>query len=170
MDQNEFEIFDPSRFFAEFVLRAYRDHLGNPADRYHLKVAVHQANVLAERIWITYHDKNPEKVANSKSASEYRTFLAEHECKDFQFVWDLDDGHKHVVLRRKNRKVTSAAQTGFKRMGGSFDADAFDSAAFDTGKLELMVQLDDGTERLVSEILGNVVGMWEAVLKRIQKG
>jgi hypothetical protein len=150
MRDREFSIFSPTHFFDEFVARAFTDHLGDPTDRYHLNVAIHQANVLAERIWQIFHEVAPDKIANAKSSSAYRSYLAKA-CPDFQLVWDLDDGHKHVVLRRGNRKVTSVAQTGLRHQGGAFDVAGFDDPAFDTGKKELIVQLDDGTERSVSE-------------------
>jgi hypothetical protein len=167
MQREEFSVFDPQTFFDQFVSRAYKDHTENPTDRYHIKVAVHQANVLAERVWAAFHNISPEKVAGSKSASGYREYLAKSECSDFQLIWDLDDGHKHVDLRRRNRKVTSAAQTGFQQSGGAFDSAMFDGDAFDVGTSELIVRLDDGTERSVSELLTNVVEMWERLLKRL---
>jgi hypothetical protein len=167
MEEQEFSIFDPRRFFNEFVCRAYKDHLSDPADRYYIEVAIHQANVLAERVWATFDGRAPEKTAASNSASAYRKHLVKNECSDFQLVWDLDDGHKHVELDRKNRMVTSAAQAGIQQVGGAFDADAFDPDIFDTGKLELVVRLDDGSERLVSEVLANVVEMWGRLLKQL---
>ena len=155
----EFGVFEPKRFYVEFVRRSFEEFQESPLDVYRVKMAVIQSDTMAERAWHHFREDSPEKIGHAASARAYRRYLAENECADFQVVWDVHDGHKHVELERRPRIVTSASQSGMRQTGEAFDSRAF-SEDFDVGVSEAIVILDDGTERKFSEVLANVVGMW----------
>jgi hypothetical protein len=165
MLNDTFEIYNPRKFFEEFVLRAYQEYLVEPLDQYRIKVAIIQADTMAERVWDTFKDGDRSKIGDAGSARAYREFLSK-QCQDFHVIWDVHDGHKHVHLSRTNRLVSSASQTGIVRTGGAFQADAF-VESFQVGKEEIVVVLDDGTQRSLAEALANVIGMWERVLETL---
>lgn len=162
MLNDTFGVYSPRKFFEEFVLRAYHEYLDAPLDQYRGKMAVTQADTMAERVWDAFKDDDRSKIENSGSAKAYREFLSK-QCADFQLIWDAHDGHKHVHLSRTNRRVSSASQTGILRTGGAFQADAFDES-FQIGKEEIVIVLDNGTQRSLSEALADVITMWEGIL------
>jgi hypothetical protein len=94
---------------------------------------------------------------------EYRTWLAEQECGDFQLVWDIADAHKHVELGRPGRAVTHDAQTSPGKLGYG---EALYGEGIYGGAEQLVVQLDDGSRRALIGVIGRVVQMWEYILAR----
>jgi hypothetical protein len=164
MEKN-YGILELGIFYEQFVRRAYDEFLISPVDPFRAKVAASHADIMAERVWNACKDSDRTKVGNAQSARAYRQFLVANECADFQLVWDVHDGHKHVDLSRSNRQITSAAQTGIVQRGGAFDANALQADAFDVGQSEIVVILDDGTERAIAEVLKNVIDMWERLLE-----
>jgi hypothetical protein len=159
----EFEIYDPKTFYKAFVRRAYDEFLAAPADLYRVKIAVIQADTMAERYWHYFRETDWSVVGNTKSPREFRQYLSGSVCSDIQIVWDVHDGHKHVELRKQARKVTSAAQSGLQKVEGAFQKDAF-SNAFQVESIDAIVTLDDGTDRKFSDVLKNVIELWETVL------
>jgi hypothetical protein len=160
------EIYEPKIFYAEFVRRAYDEYLSSPIDQYRAKTAVMHADIMAERTWKYYRNSAPKKIAYADSPRAYRKHLV-GECPDFQLVWDICDGHKHVSLDRRDRKVSSAAQTGIRSTGGALGADAIGAAPLGGGTVSLIVTLDDGSVRNLVSILTNVIAMWEKLLSQI---
>ena len=165
--KKDFGVFELPRFYLKFVRRAYDEFLNSPVDAYCAKIAASQADVMAERVWNAYEKVDRNKVGNAQNVRAYRQFLVANECADFQLVWDVHDGHKHVDLSRPDRQVTSASQTGIVQRGGAFDANLFQADAFDVGQSEIVIILDDGTERAIAEVLKNVIEMWERLLKTL---
>jgi hypothetical protein len=149
----------PLRFFRGFVLRSFADFRTSPSDEYLAKIAVHHANVMAERFWHYYKDRDPGKVYSAASPSAYREMLAEDECADFALIRDVDDGFKHVELDRKSRRVSSADQTGYELT--FLDQSYLDRARLDG---QIVVRSDDGIRCDLLSALGSVVAMWERLL------
>ena len=156
-----FPIAEPKEFLSDFVRRAYDEYRDAPLDAFRVKTAIHQMNVMAERVWKALYESLPESVGNAKSAGEYRRYLAQRECADFQLVWDVDDAHKHVRLGRPSAAVSSASQSGIRREGGAIGSMPLGAAPLGGTIDEFVIILNDGTERRVSDILLNVMGMWE---------
>ena len=153
----------PSDFYKLFVKRAYVEWCVSPHDEYLAKVATHQANVMAERVWNFFKDTDLQKVMNAKTVNEYRQALVK-KCADFQLVWDVDDGHKHVRLDRKSRLVTNAHQTGTKKLGwgeGGFGEGTFG------GSDQIVITQDDGRHRPLSALLKNVMTMWDSIVAQM---
>jgi hypothetical protein len=163
---DNFKIYEPNKFYIEFVRRGFDEFMASPSDAYRVKMAITNADIMAERMWNYFHVREPRKIGYTKSPREYRDFLVKNECCDFQLVWDVHDGHKHVQLSRSNRQVTSADQTGVRYHGGLFDGSTFDAATFDSAWSEYIVTLDNGQERSLSDVLKNVIEMWERLLAK----
>ena len=110
-------VINPKVFFNDFVCRAYGEFLKDPASEYRAKQAVTEANNMAERVWHWFRDSDDSKVFYAEGPTKYREALATNVCPDFQLVWDIADGHKHVTLNRRwFRLVTSAkSDRGTKR-------------------------------------------------------
>jgi len=155
-------VINPKVFFNDFVCRAYGEFLKDPASEYRAKQAVTEANNMAERVWHWFRDSDDSKVCYAEGPTKYREGLATNVCPDFQLVWDIADGHKHVTLNRRwFRLVTSANQT--EARSGGFDPAAF-GESFDTPRI--VITLDDGTERLLAEVLAQVMAMWEDIVTK----
>jgi hypothetical protein len=71
------------------------------------------------------------------------------------------EAHKHVILDRKGRQLTSADQIGVGSMG-------FGEAEFGYGKFgggpELVVELDSNHRRHFSALVEATVTMWRGLL------
>jgi len=147
----------PHEFLEQFVRPSVdawrRDHLNIRL----AKQAISELNNMAERMF-HYWGVSAPQVYNAKTAREYRRWLAEQECGDFQLVWDIADAHKHVELDRRSRAVTHDAQTSPGRLG--FGEGLFGEGIFG-GAEQLVVRLDDGTRRAILGVIGRVLQMWE---------
>lgn len=159
-----FAILGSLEYFREFVERAYDEYCHSPTDTYRVKSAFHQMNVMAERVWQSWKGGNPDRVGNTSTPGEYRSHLA-RQFPDFQLVRDVDDAHKHVVLNRPGRVLSTAGQTGLRHTGGAIGTMAIGETALGGSADEYVVVLDDGSERRVAEILHNTVAMWRSVLE-----
>ena len=97
--------------------------------------------------------------------------MAAKECLDFGLLRDVVDGHKHVELTRRSKKVTHYSQTKEETNGGFFPPNYFASNYFGRGYFSPMprfvVTLDDGSKRDLSTILENVFNMWKDLLGRM---
>jgi len=153
---------DPTLFYRDFVRRAYDEWLAAPLDEYRAKMAVHQANVMAERMWHYWNKRDPSKVFATPKVREYRKYLRGTVCQDFGLIWDVDDAHKHVQLNRASRDVTNASQTGVDAIG--WDEGLWDETPWD-GEEIMVIRLDNGTKRPLEVVLKNVIEMWETLLK-----
>ena len=71
-----------------------------------------------------------------------------------------------MSLDRRDRKVSSAAQTGIRRTGGTLGADAIGAAPLGGGTVSLIVTLDDGSVRNLVSILTNVIAMWRLIWEK----
>lgn len=161
-----FGIDEPKTFFVKFVQQAYQEYLADQLNALRVKTAVHQLNVFAERVFSFYNDKEPAKIGGAATAAAYRRSLVANECGDFQIVWDIDDGHKHVALDRRDRQVSSAAQTGVRASGGAIGSMALGEAPLGGTTDAYIVVLDDGKERELCEVLANVMKMWERIVSK----
>jgi hypothetical protein len=114
---------------------------------------VSNADTMAERVFTYWEKRDKTQVAGAKPASQYRSHLRENVCADFGLVWDVHDGHKHVVLGRANREVTTSEQTGVGQLG--YGEGGFGEGAFG-GSVQIIVQLHSGSKRALSGIMMNV--------------
>jgi len=73
--------------------------------------------------------------------------LRDHVCEDFGLIWDVHEGYKHVVLSRVNRR----------REG------IYGEAVL--GRTEqIVIELDDKSQRAFSGVMQNVMEMWRKQL------
>ncbi len=151
----------PRSFFDNHVKPNYDEWLAHPLSEWRAKNAIAEANNMAERMFHYWRDRYRTKVYLASGPACYRRALVANCCPDFQLVWDIADGHKHVELERKPRKVSAANQTGVGTLG-------YGEAGYGEGTYggveQLIVTLDDGTKRPLSAIMKNVMAMWKCVL------
>jgi hypothetical protein len=156
------DAYDPNTFFREYVLRAYDEWCAAPLDEFRAKTAVHQLNVLAERIWHRFHSQNSERVFWASNAGEYRNQLTSNECDEVNLIRDVDDGFKHVELDRPNRRVSRFDQTRLNRIG--YGERGYGEGVYG-GAEQLIIMLDDGTKRALTAVMENVLTMWRRLLE-----
>ena len=146
------------------VKPSYRDWRAEPLAQHRAKATVGYANDMAERM---FHHLGLEKVYRDRGPAQYRDALAE-KCPDFGLLRDIADGTKHFWLSRKNRKISSADQTGRGALTWGKLGDKFEDAAFtfeESGDL-LIITTDSGQQRSLISIANNVMSMWERLLDK----
>ena len=161
----------PQQFFDAFVRRSYDEWLQAPTDLLRASCAIHQANVMVERV-VRYECR-----AKSLSAGQFnvevrkrREYLA-IESSDFALVRDLDDAHKHLELTRPSqppRQLTKADQTYVEETGG-YGGSAYGEEPYGGANAEVVVRLDNGSLRPLALILKNIIQMWESKLLGISR-
>lgn len=148
----------PRKFYEEYVKPSYEAWLKDRLNKPLAQAAVHHANVMAERL---AHYEN-----RGKSPTKFREELAKG-LPDFGLVWDVDDAHKHLELSRPGRRVTSSRQTDARHTGGAWGG-SWGGAWGNSwgGRTEIVVKLDNGDKKPLTDILKNVVEMWDDVLPK----
>lgn len=148
--------------------RSYEEFRAKPHGEYEAKMAVLNANDMAERM--LHHYSGTARVYGFRIGEEsaYRNALAARECDEFALVRDVAEGHKHFKLTRRSdtRRVSSAGQTGSRAFNWTnkagepfaFFNNAGDSVSFVT---DVIVTLDDGSTRPLLPVVGVVVTMWD---------
>ena len=154
----------PREFFDKMLKPAYEAWLSDPLSEWKAKAAVSNADTMAERTFNYWEKRDRAKVAGAKLASQYRTHLRVNICGDFGLIWDIHDGHKHTMLSRANRQVTTSDQTGIAQLG--WGQGGYGEGVYGGGD-QIVVQLDDGSKRALSAVMLNVMAMWEKVLERM---
>jgi len=151
----------PRKFFEGHVKPNYNDWLAAPLDERLAKNAVADVNNMAARVFDHWRSQGAAQVFGVKNEGEYRNALAAKECGDFGLVRDVAEAHKHVILDRKSRRLTRSDQTGVAQMG--YGEGGYGEGAYGCGD-QLVVELDDGTKRALTAIMGNAMDMWERLL------
>ena len=146
------------------MVRAYEEYLKHPSDVFYVKAVVHQMNVMAERMWSALDDIEREEYGRLTTASEFRRYLVERHCRDFQLVWDVDDAHKHVELSRKSAVISSADQSGTVTWGGAIGSAPLGAAPIAGTVEEFIFKTNDGSEVKARIVLHNVMEMWKSML------
>lgn len=151
----------PRNFFEGHVKPNYQEWFADPLNERHAKNAFSDANIMAERVFHYWNDRDSNRLYAATGPTPYRKALVANECEDFQLLWDIADGHKHVELNRKPRQVTRTDQTGVGTLG--YGEARYGEGVYG-GAQQLVVTLDDRTKRPLSAIMENVMAMWERIL------
>ncbi len=152
----------PRDFFEKVVKPSYRDWRNEPLAEYRAKALFGFANDMAERM---FHHLALENKYGKRGEGQYRDELG-RTVSDFGSLRDIAYGTKHFRLRRGNRKISSAKQTGRGALFWDKLGDKFEDAAYtfeESGDL-LMTTLDTGEQRSLISIANNVMSMWERLL------
>ena len=152
----------PHEFLDQFVRPSVADWRRDYLDIRLAKQAISELNNMAERMFSHWGAGTPQ-VYNTRNAYDYRLWLAQQECGDFQLVWDIADAHKHIKLDRPSRAVTHDAQASPGKLG--YGEGLYGEGIYG-GAEQLVVQLDDGTRRAILGVIGRVLQMWEHILAR----
>lgn len=153
----------PCDFFSQHVLPNYWEWQKNPLDMRLAMNAVSDANNMAEYMWRL-------RGRTFQCVALYRDYLANTKCKEFAFVRDIADAHKHIELSRSSRNVTHNSQT--KRLyRGVWPKGTWAKGFWAKGtwfeKEELVVTLDSGEQIPLSKILPQVIEMWKRLLDEL---
>jgi hypothetical protein len=149
----------PRAFFEQHVMPSYQEWLRHPSDKRLAKSAVQEVNNLAAHVFLYWKERDPSEVYGAVREGDYRKELAARECADFALARDVAEAHKHAELTRTPRLVTRYDQTAAPGWGrGSYGKGPYGG--------QLVVTLDDGTDRPLTEIMKNVIDMWERLLER----
>lgn len=158
----------PRKFFENFVRRSFEEFRSAPNDEYRAKMAVLNANDMAERMLHYYAGTNRVYGYNVGEENQYRDALAAKECDEFGIVRDVAEGHKHFRLTRrtKTRRVSSAEQTGAKPLRVVNNAGEELTLMNNAGEeltivTNIIVELNDGSTRPLLPMVENVVAMWD---------
>jgi hypothetical protein len=154
----------PREFYETQVKPAYEAWLADPLTEWKAKAAVANADTLAERVFVYWRARDLTQVAGTKSPRRYRAYLTANVSEDFGLVRDIHDGHKHAVLDRADRRVTTSDQTGVAQM--AWGEGAFGEGVFGGGD-QIVVRLDNGSKRVLSAIMKNVMTEWEKLLVKM---
>src|SRR5262245_4541557 len=152
----------PREVFDTFVKRSYEAWRKTPQNLMLADCAVHQANVMLERL-VRYENPTLSGKKFDNKVKKRRTELATANS-DYRLVSDIDDAHKHLELRDRNRPVTSWRQTVVRFTGGSWKGWGDSWGETWGASREVVVQLDTGSRRPLAVILKNVIDMWESLL------
>jgi len=134
-----------------------------PLAEHRAKSAIGYANDMAERFF--HHLGLQAKYPGPHGTARYRDDLA-RACPDFALVRDVADNTKHWVINRRSRLISRADQSGPKQLTldeTDFPIDEIDD--WDTNE-QLVVALDDGSQRTLRSILASVMAFWIAELQR----
>jgi hypothetical protein len=156
---------NPRNFFETIVMPSYREWCSDPLIEWKAKAAACNADTMAERVFTYWYPLDRTQIAGAATASRYRDHLSQSICADFGLVRDVHDGHKHAVLSRANRQITTSDQTGMGRM--AFGQGGYGEGTYG-GTDQIVIQLDNGSKRALSAVMSNVMGMWEKLLHDMQ--
>jgi hypothetical protein len=151
----------PRQFFDAFVKRSYEEWLQAPVDLLRASCAVHQANVMAERMWHFYEKTDPARVRHATSKTGYRKALV-RQCADFKFIWDADNDFKHVKLARMPRRAAVPGPEGLDGILRPIAVDGTLGPEVEPGPI--VIVFEDGKRVPLSSALKNVIQMWEREL------
>ena len=160
----------PRKFFDDFVKRSYEAWRAAPSDLLLASCAVHQANVMVERL--VRHETRSESLSPDDFDTKVKARRKElaQANPDFALAVDIDDAHKHLELRNSDRAVTSSTQTAVEYVGGGWKGWGGVWGQSWGASPEIVVQLNNGTQRPLAVVLANVIEMWDRRLPHGPKG
>ena len=122
---------------------------------------------MADWVWTTYHDMDPQKVAGKRRKLAYYSHLANNSCPDFLALKDIAEAHKHLELDHPTpypRTVTSAGATGLGSIGAITRKGSMGTPM--AARKRMVVHRQDGGKQAFDEVIENVILMWEELIER----
>ncbi len=104
----------PQEFWRDHVMPNYDEYRRHPNSIRHAMNAALSAFHMADWVWTTYHEDDPQKVADTARPLAYSLYLADNGYPDFRVIKDIAEAHKHLKLtvRTDDRVVLSAGSHG----------------------------------------------------------
>lgn len=115
-------------------------------------------NNIAEYYWHEYKTENPERVFHKASVTAFRSALSEA-FTAFGLIRDIADGHKHMLLNRKDATVSSTDQVAHIKVGFGQTY----GLCYGGGKL-LQIELNDGQLEYFYTTATEVYDYWQALI------
>jgi hypothetical protein len=157
----------PQEFWRDHVLPNCKEYRKHPDSIRHAMNAALSAFHMADWVWTTYHDTDPQKVAGKLCTLDYSLHLANNGFPDFLVLKDIAEAHKHLELDRPtpyDRAVTSAGATGLRHIGAITRLGPMGTPM--AAPKRLVVQQQDGSKRAFDEVIENVIRMWKELIER----
>lgn len=147
-------------YFHTHVVPAMSDWRSNPDDiRFAMNAAV-ALNQMADHFWHGFVSNDAARVFSAPNVKTFRNELAKKN-NDWGLVRDVAEAHKHVILERPSRHVTSTGQTTVVPMG-------WGTSTYGTGPYggtpSVVVTLDNGSKVHFSAVANRVFEMWQSLL------
>ena len=158
----------PRHFWVTHAYPDYQDYMADQGDERKAMHSALSAFHMADYVWTYHHPRSPGKVFDTKNAGDYGGHLATHCCSDFALLRDIAEAHKHMKLTRPNtppRRVTSSTSVRIENIPG-VPLGSFVLGSSVLGGDAMMIDLDDGSQRVFGEVLGNVFAMWERLIEQ----
>jgi hypothetical protein len=115
---------------------------------------------MADYFWNAHKGGSSALVFNAKTLPKFRTELASRN-PDFQVLDGIANSHKHMKLTWVNHFITNASQTSIGTTG--FGVANWGSGSYG-GDIAITVLLNNNSTRDVSDILRQVISMWDTML------
>lgn len=147
-------------FFDIHVMPTYEDWSKDPIN---IRLAMSAAVVLnhmADYVWHTYKALDPVRIFNTKTCGDFRAELAIRN-PHFAIIRDVAEAHKHLMLDRNSRVLTSTEQTsvGTTNWGNT----GFGTGPFGGGP-SIIVKLDDETKYHFAYLADEVRRIWVSMI------
>jgi len=157
----------PRTFFKEFVGAAVQDWRDAPGKVRAIN-AITQADVMAERMFNYLKANSPALLGKATKISEYRHDLRTRR-PSLGIAWDAHDTHKHGILgsHRTVRLITRGQDPELIVRGGAIGEAPIGALPIGVYRLEMILELDDGTIRRLDDILTDALSAWGAELQTI---
>jgi hypothetical protein len=158
----------PRTFFKEFVEAAVQDWRDAPGSKVRAINAITQADVMAERMFNYLKANSPALRGKAIKISEYRRDLRTR-WPSLGIAWDAHDTHKHGILgsHKTVRLITRGQGPELIARSGAIGEAPIGALPIGGYRLEMILELDDGTIRRLDDILTDALSAWEAELQTI---
>jgi hypothetical protein len=148
----------PREFYERHLLPAYNDW-SLAGEEWRFRLAAINVSHMADHVFAFFNTSGQLHVIGSPSGPRVYRDQLRSECHEFGLIWDVADGHKHVLLDRKSAQVSRDEQVGFRRAGGAFSSGF--SSAYDRPGEKVMIDLNNGTAKPGAPVLKRAQLMWK---------
>lgn len=155
---------DPREFYQTHLMANYRTWIADHSNEVKASNAVSAANNIAEYLFHYVRETQPELLHGAKTPRDYRARIASDVCSDFQIVWDLADGHKHVQLRKPDRNLTVSERALRWKDDQTMTWGEATFTYAESANL-LMVELASGELRVLRVTVKRVIDMWDRLIR-----
>lgn len=147
-------------FFELHVMPNFRDWQGQSADLRLAMNAVMAIYHMSDHYFHSFSASESSRVFATSSPGRFRAAMAKRDSC-FAIIRDVAEAHKHMMLNRAPRVVTSSNQTQVGSTG-------YGEAGYGTGPYgggpSIVIELDDGSKQHLSYVVDQVRQLWLSML------
>jgi hypothetical protein len=146
---------NPRDMFNEYVIPALNDFEQDPTSLHRAVSALINIDALAEHVC--------QERGAPDSAAQFRDQL-KGRCIELAYAWDVHDIHKHGTLTRRTPVLPNGRRPEVVWVGGAFQPNVFQHDAFQVGKPEVHLTLQDQSTRSALEVARIGAAWWDQEL------